>query len=1421
MTDTRSDAGADTSVDIRTVAAAIVNSAQQRHVDESTAKAPIGHHLLRLTQELRWLLGDDGEARSPRAKKAAMQIAAGALSGIREHDPRFQHESSKRLVEWLIKIMLDPGPLSQPASDEDLRAQALMIVRDVSVAAAHENARRGRASGDAEQAIERADPVKRLRKVLVSSARYFASNWTDGSTPTPELPSEPVSSPVVVADPSTELSVLQERRHALVGRVDAARTALDVDGRPLDEQLLTELRLFGQDVARLSRVVEAPASIAALETALAARDPRRAALQALARLLVDGSDLAAAQDVRERATAALAAFEEGTETDDLVALLWLHDWIAFNGGLLSEQPDPNAVMGHLLGAQMQVAIAVPPIIELVTFDLAPGQVSRAARPGAGDFSASGSEPDGATASEPKPDQPGTLVEAETANDEPGPEPEATDIDIKPATEPESEPEAEPEPVPEAEFEAELEPEARPELEPEPEAEAALSSHLDPESQLEREPEPEPAPESKPEFAPEPEPEPEPDTADADAVRLIDAGLPGVAALQPTIGPMESASLDALALTGPARAPSTARDVEFRRFVADFKPQGSTGEAAVIAFAAALNAIAWGPAGPGMEVLDRLDSVVAEHPGLQDIAQRVRLTAQQGVDLNRVVLPSREHEQLQQRFDELAANARELLRRPGKLNFQRGTRLWQRWIDPRRGRVGCLLSAIAEPEPARFAAVTTEASELRGHLDAVLDRDDQALRGHGSDALKGKARRDIISRTGEALAIVEEALEIHRELSTDKPENRHAQALIVKLQDTLSARGNAAQSEINDDLPLGQAAVGLVVRTLCNTIVDGRFPDDVPQSPWLAQRGALLGLPDVDMGDELQPLRPLTEQDTTTLLETEPSWDEAFDQRLKRGELRAAKLLTQWRWPDDEARMTAISTAGARLTDEHLTQILAIRTEVDADWQRGCLAPEAVAGFHQELDRIADEAATTPDITLSRTLVAKQNELRRVAAAYRERRKTELRGRMAAGGYDDVDRTLVEDSLAHGDIATAEDQLERLSAARRYERNGHIDPLTHLKVFNEVTKALRGLEVVTRPMVEAALRGDKQLVAGLDFAPVRAIDAEPAALGALAQWFEIRDDGSLHRSPKERLRQHLQAVLHAIGVEVEKLSHRGGLHTAHGVGVVDYELQGTLRGGAIVPQYGSEARAYRVALLIDTGSSPNDLLSAARGGSDLPCIAFTTSRPLSMTQRRRIARLHREDPTAPPVLFIDLAVFLYVLSLGVSEARPMLEVTLPFTAINPYLPYRAGDVPEEMFFGRNDELQGLIASKDGISLVYGGRRLGKSALLDEAKRRADRRSDGRRTLYLDLKTSGIGEWNPPSALVPLLIERLVHELPMSAQRGKLSDTTRLQRIIATWLRARRAPPHRRVPRRGRRVPAQRRRRRVRDSEPALQAAERSR
>lgn len=108
------------------------------------------------------------------------------------------------------------------------------------------------------------------------------------------------------------------------------------------------------------------------------------------------------------------------------------------------------------------------------------------------------------------------------------------------------------------------------------------------------------------------------------------------------------------------------------------------------------------------------------------------------------------------------------------------------------------------------------------------------------------------------------------------------------------------------------------------------------------------------------------------------------------------------------------------------------------------------------------------------------------------------------------------------------------------------------------------------------------------------------------------------------------------------------------------------------------------------------------------------RPLARAKRRKIAEIfYTETSRQNSFLLIDQVLLLYLALHQVTERLPaMLKCTLPYTAYQPFI-WDGGSVPDEMFCGRLKELAS-ITDPNGACVVYGGRQLGKTALLQRAE-----------------------------------------------------------------------------------------------------------
>ena len=274
---------------------------------------------------------------------------------------------------------------------------------------------------------------------------------------------------------------------------------------------------------------------------------------------------------------------------------------------------------------------------------------------------------------------------------------------------------------------------------------------------------------------------------------------------------------------------------------------------------------------------------------------------------------------------------------------------------------------------------------------------------------------------------------------------------------------------------------------------------------------------------------------------------------------------------------------------------------------------------------------------------------------------------------------------------------------------------------------------------------------------------------LELWFRLRQSGDQRSGGARNVDPHDPGRLFqwlGLDARAERVSTRGDR--------LWFNLNVTSTVRSPVPAWGSIA-AGRYRLLCAWGQPTDDqlLLWAATDSKDCPCIIFYFGRMVEQA-RRDLSRRAREK--AMGVLLIDDALILFLCSRSGARLPAFFACTLPFTFSNPYTPYSAGNVPPEMFVGRTDELQELL-DQHGSCFVYGGRQLGKSALLRAAQRNFHDPHRGSHAIYVDLKAEGLGELRTPEDIWSILYQRFREE-------GLLPKTTPLhagQAVLANHVR----------------------------------------
>lgn len=295
---------------------------------------------------------------------------------------------------------------------------------------------------------------------------------------------------------------------------------------------------------------------------------------------------------------------------------------------------------------------------------------------------------------------------------------------------------------------------------------------------------------------------------------------------------------------------------------------------------------------------------------------------------------------------------------------------------------------------------------------------------------------------------------------------------------------------------------------------------------------------------------------------------------------------------------------------------------------------------------------------------------------------------------------------------------------------------------------------------------------------------PALRDGLVAWQNLKT----RRRSGDDFKRSLGSLLRMLGLIPKAQSwYRGDISRTTAGGYATLRVAANPVDRSYVPRFGSQALGeYHVTLVWDPASPSRlmDFIDEANRNRPNVILYFGV---LSMTDRRHLRTLTRTTAGGKgfsPIV-IDEAVIGWLSHLPEPGWRFTQRVTLPFTTLNPYQPNAAGEVPEEVFVGRSDE-RARIENPTGSMFVYGGRQLGKSALLKRVEHLyTDLRPDtsggvsGKAAVYIDLKAAGIGEARKPAQLWPLLGEKL-HQGGIIATKTPLRSEREVTAGILSWL-----------------------------------------
>lgn len=125
--------------------------------------------------------------------------------------------------------------------------------------------------------------------------------------------------------------------------------------------------------------------------------------------------------------------------------------------------------------------------------------------------------------------------------------------------------------------------------------------------------------------------------------------------------------------------------------------------------------------------------------------------------------------------------------------------------------------------------------------------------------------------------------------------------------------------------------------------------------------------------------------------------------------------------------------------------------------------------------------------------------------------------------------------------------------------------------------------------------------------------------------------------------------------------------------------------------------------------------------------FLLNWSIPLAERRKLAKELKKGSVHPAAIVVDRVLMLFLARCPLAErTQALLQCALPFHFCNPYT---EGNVSPEMFMGRDAQLAAIVRSGQA-NIIYGGRQLGKTALLRRAASLVDDRANGRWAIYTD-------------------------------------------------------------------------------------------
>lgn len=697
------------------------------------------------------------------------------------------------------------------------------------------------------------------------------------------------------------------------------------------------------------------------------------------------------------------------------------------------------------------------------------------------------------------------------------------------------------------------------------------------------------------------------------------------------------------------------------------------------------------------------------------------------------------------IEETVDEARRLLEnnRDRRLKMLRATNVLRRLVA-QEGDLSRLLTPVIEGQ-------TDQVDQVQQHMNALIERKQIVERIHQIDQeltparpsrpITGVPRDQLVRSVEEAVSLTRRwcSLVDQEKDTQDRGDwwNHHVKDLHDRVQKVLPGVNAELNRMQMKDQPQEEVAMGRVLQRAIGQVTGmlglEEQSDIENLEEWMKRESGslekalarrLLWMPEIPLDEDGRPERDYKANIAGSLRQSlveERSLRDACTLRIESQDFRFTKVLLD-ALVDDEDRQVIEDLSDDNLKGARAAlaeRVSEVKGAIEQGVVDGLLIEEERADLIAELEPAAIEEPLyfKPLFQCLKCIEQKlsqklEDRLQELASQWTDMRQGLSQSSQAdqldavdafiQRAFDQRDTRVVEEGLVH--------LREFVQGESEWKSEWFTPPDKH-DIFKEFIEA--------RPSIESGIKNlgnvdqladvinQGQTWEGIQFGALPLKRREEAAK-TLRSWHQLK---RRHGQQAEN-RKHIQVLLDYLGFHLSKRKSAVSVKN-HGQDWLHCQVDASASDLARpVPQLGSQANGcYNVICLWERpGADSIGAFLRDLGLDTKTVIIFFLGR---LTDRRRHDIAARARKRELALVVLDEILLVFLARSDDNRLPDFLRCSLPYAALNPYTPFQAGNVPPEMYYGRDRMVRQL--QNEGSCIVFGGRQLGKSALLRQVER----------------------------------------------------------------------------------------------------------